>query len=111
VRLGTTISFRLSEAARTTLTFQRRRPGRKVGRSCVKPTPANSGNRRCTRFVSVGSLGFQAKAGLRHVRFQGRLSGARSLGPGSYRLVASARDAAGNQGATRVGPTFTIVRE
>jgi hypothetical protein len=89
--VGTTISFRLSERARTTLSFQRKR--RKRGR---------------TRFAGVGKLSFAGRAGRNRVRFQGLLKKSKKLPPGSYRVVISARDTAGNR-AKRTGPTFTIV--
>jgi len=108
--VGTTISFRLSEAARTTLTFQRARPGRRVGRKCVKPTAANRGKRRCARFVGAGSLGRNGKQGRNRVRFQGRLNRRKKLRRGRYRIVARARDAAGNRSKPRTGATFTIAR-
>ncbi|HVQ58262.1 MAG TPA: Ig-like domain-containing protein [Solirubrobacterales bacterium] len=109
--LGTTISFRLSEAARATLSFQRAKPGRKVGKSCQKPTAANKSRKPCTRYVGAGALGFAAKAGPNKVKFQGRISGSKSLAPGVYRLLVGARDAAGNAAQPRTGPTFTIVSE
>ena len=106
--VGTTISFRLSEAARATLTFQRQAPGRKSGRNCVKQTSANKGHQRCTRYVNAGSINADAKAGQNKVRFQGLLTRTRKLSLGGYRVVVGARDAAGNR-ASRNGPTFTIV--
>ncbi len=108
--VGTTISFRLSEAARVTLSFQRALAGRSSGRSCVKPTRANRTHRRCTRYVAAGSLAaLTAKAGASKVRFAGRLSHSHRLALGRYRVLASARDAAGNRSKPRTGPTFTIV--
>jgi Tol biopolymer transport system component len=89
--VGTTISFRLSEAARTTLTFQRRK--RKGGK---------------TKFIGAGKLSFAGKAGKNRVRFQGVLRKSKKLAPGTYRVVARARDAAGNR-SKRNGPVFTIV--
>jgi Tol biopolymer transport system component len=85
--VGTTIGFRLSEAARTTLTFKR----------------AKSGNR-------AGSISLAAKAGANRIRFRGRI-GKRFLPTGRYRLVLSARDAAGNRSKPLTGPAFTIVPE
>ena len=106
--IGTTISFKLSEAARATLSFERALPGRKAGKKCVKQTAANAERKPCTRYVAAGSLGFQARAAANKVKFQGRVSRTKTLVPGSYRVVVSARDAAGNL-ASKVGPTFTIV--
>ena len=64
------------------------------------------------RFVNAGSLKpLAAKAGKNKVRFQGRLTSSRSLALGKYRVVVSARDAAGNQSQPRNGPSFTIVNE
>ena len=106
--VGTTISFRLSEAARATLTFQRQGPGRRSGKNCVKQTSGNKGHPRCTRYVNAGSINADAKAGQNKVRFQGLLTKTRKLSLGGYRVVVGARDAAGNR-ASRNGPTFTIV--
>jgi hypothetical protein len=107
--VGTTISFRLSEAAEARLRFRRGRPGRRVGSRCVKPTRRNRGRKRCRRYVATGSLTRAAAAGLTRLRFEGRLSAAKRLKRGRHRLVAGASDAAGNRAASaRV--TFTIVR-
>ncbi len=109
--IGTTISFRLNEAARSTVIFQRAQPGRRVGGKCVKPTAANRDRKACVRYVSAGKLpSFAARAKTNRVGFQGRLSGSRSLVPGTYRVVVRARDAAGNA-AKKNGPTFTIVSD
>jgi Bacterial Ig domain/WD40-like Beta Propeller Repeat len=95
--VGTTVSFKLSEAARATVSFQRSVPGKNGG----KP-----------HYVNAGSLkALSAKAGKNKVRFQGRLTRSRSLALGKYRVVVSARDAAGNQSKARTGPNFTIVAE
>jgi hypothetical protein len=108
---GTTISFRLSEAARSTVAFQRAQPGRRVGGKCAKPTAANRDRKACVRYVGAGQLSsFAGKAGSNKVKFQGRLSRAKSLAPGTYRVVVRARDAAGNA-AKRNGPSFTIVND
>ncbi len=110
--VGTAIAFNLSEAAQANVSFQRGRPGKRVGKSCAKPTPANSKGKACTRFVGAGSLApLAAKAGGNSVRFQGRLSRTRSLAPGRYRVRVGARDAAGNSTPPRTGPNFTIVNE
>jgi hypothetical protein len=110
-RIGTRIRWRLSEDARTTLTFQRALPGRRVGSRCLRPTRARRGRPRCTRFRNAGSLTrANAKAGLNTLRFQGRLTRTRRLGLGRYRLSVGARDAAGNRSVTRRSATFRIVR-
>jgi hypothetical protein len=109
--VGTTVSFRLSEAARTTLVFQRATPGRRVGGKCVKQTAANRTSKACVRYVAGGKLpAFNGKAGANRVKFQGRLSRSKSLTSGTYRVVVSARDAAGNA-AKKNGPSFTILND
>jgi Tol biopolymer transport system component len=107
--VGTTISFSLSEPARSSLTFQRAQPGRKSGKNCVKQTNANRARPKCTRYVNAGSINFNGKAGQNKVRFQGLITKSRKLSPGAYRVVVGARDAAGNR-SSRNGPTFTIVQ-
>jgi Tol biopolymer transport system component len=109
--VGTTISFRLSEAARATVLFQRATPGRRVGGKCVKQAATNRDRKACVRYVAAGKLpGFDGKAGANRVKFQGRLSRAKSLTSGTYRVVVSARDAAGNA-AKKNGPSFTILND
>jgi Tol biopolymer transport system component len=89
--VGTTISFRLSEKARTTLSFQRK--AKRKGKA---------------KFVGAGRVTFSGKSGKNRVRMEGHLTKTRKLAVGTYRVVVSARDAAGNR-AKRTGPTFTIV--
>lgn len=87
-----TLRYTLSEAATVTLKVERR----------VK-------TRGKVRWIKVrGTLRRQGRAGNNTMRFDGRLQG-RRLKPGHYRLVAVARDAAGNQGPPRRA-TFRIVR-
>jgi hypothetical protein len=107
--VGTTVSYRLSEAASVTFTVERSAPGRKVGRRCVKPSRRNRSRPRCTRYVRLrGSFSHRGQAGRNSFKFTGRLAG-RKLRPGSYRLVAVARDAAGNASAAK-RVSFRIVR-
>jgi hypothetical protein len=101
VGAGTTIRYRLSEAATVTLSVQRVRPGRRVRGRCLKPKRRNRQARRCTRFAAVKpALTFRNQAaGQRRIRFSGRLSRRKALSPGPYRLTLRARDAAGNRSA------------
>ena len=108
--VGTTISFRLSENARVTLSFSRKARGRRVGRRCVKPTRRNRTRRRCTRYVKAGTLRINGKAGTNRVRFQGRLTRRKRLALGSYRLTVGATDGAGNKSRTSRPVSFRIVR-
>jgi len=108
LRTGTTVRFRLSESARVAYTFQRARPGRRVGRRCLAPTRARKARRRCTRYVRAGSFSRASSAGSNRLRFQGRLTRRRALRPGKHRLVLSATDAAGQRSA-RTPVAFRLV--
>jgi hypothetical protein len=84
-RVGPTISFELSEAARTTLAFSR----------CVAPRPRNTGRTsQCTRKLKAGSVTLNAAAGFNYVSFRGRLSRSHSLKPGNYIVAITAVDRA-----------------
>jgi hypothetical protein len=107
-RRGTTFRYTLSEAARVLFTIRRARPGRRVGRRCVKPTPRNRGRRSCARFVLVRRFAAQATAGSNRKKFSGKI-GRRALAPGTYRAVLTATDAAGNVSAPR-RLRFRVVR-
>lgn len=87
---GTTISFRLSNAATVTFRIERAR-----GRSARYRTMAGSLVRRST-------------AGDNKLRFAGRL-GTKTLQPGRYRLQAVAKDTAGRVSEAR-RVVFTVVR-
>jgi hypothetical protein len=90
--VGGRVFYRLSEPASVRFRVERALSGRRRAGRCV---PAGAG-RRCTRYTSVrGSFGLQGAAGLNDFRFMGRLRN-RALPAGSYRLVAVARDLAGN---------------
>jgi hypothetical protein len=108
VQRGTTVSYTLSEPARTRFTVQRKLRGHRRGKKCVTPRRAPRG-RNCTRWKTVkGAFTHLGKAGVNSFRFTGRLR-RRALRPGSYRLVAVASDAGGlKSGKRRV--RFTIIR-
>lgn len=93
--VGTTVSFALSEAANMKFSVQRGMPGRRAGRRCVPPTRSNRHRPSCRRTVTAGKFTETGHAGANRFRFTGRLRGHR-LPPGNYRLVETARDAAGN---------------
>lgn len=81
---STKVRYKLSKPARVTFTVQRR-----IKRGAT------------VRWAGVrGTLSHQGKAGSNERRFDGRLNG-RRLKTGRYRLAAVARDAAGNQAATK----------
>ncbi len=103
-----TLRFTLSEAATVTLGFERALAGKRRGRACVRPTRSLRRARRCTRYVHVGGSRVRASKGTTRRRFTGRV-GKRVLAPGHYRVVARARDAAGNRSATRTA-AFTVLK-
>jgi dipeptidyl aminopeptidase/acylaminoacyl peptidase len=107
---GRRITFTLSEDATVGLKFERRTTGRRVGGKCRKATAASRVRKRCTRYVSAGRFSVKAKRGANGVRFQGRLSAAKRLALGSYRVSATAKDAAGNPQAQTRRTTFRLVR-
>ncbi len=107
VRRGTTIRYRLSEAARVVFAIQRATSGRRVGSRCRKPSPSNRRRARCTRWVVVARFAQQGVAGANQKRFGGRI-GSRTLRTGRHRVVLVATDAAGNRSAPRRLP-FRIV--
>ena len=106
---GTTISFTLSKNALVTLSFQRRKSGRRVNGKCVKQTAANKNRPKCTRFVNAGTKMVGGKKGKNKVKFKGKLANGKTLKPGRHRLKARARDAAGNQSPTRT-KNFRILK-
>ena len=100
--------YRLSEAARVTFTIERVRVGRRVGTRCRTRTSANRRRPPCTRYVRVGRLSQSGRAGSNRRTFSGRIAG-RALRVGPYRVVVTARDAAGNV-SSRKTDRFRVVR-
>jgi IPT/TIG domain len=106
--VGATFSFAINEPASASLVFTQRVQGRRVKGKCVAAGHANAGRPACRRGVTAGSLPVAAHAGLDKVRFQGRLSRAKTLKPGSYGVTIVARDSRGQQALSQ-GLSFTIV--
>jgi len=96
----TSIRLTLSEDATVVLRFDRGLAGRRRGRSCVRPTRALRRARRCVRYARAAEARLSARRGATRLRFSGRV-GRRSLAPGRYRIVAGARDRAGNRARPR----------
>ena len=91
------LRYRLSEAASVTLKVQKARPGRRVRGKCRRQTKANRNRPRCTRWVSVGkSFSDDGDAGANSKNIP-RLLRKANLAPGLYRMLITARDAAGNE--------------
>jgi hypothetical protein len=106
---GTAFRFRLSEGASVVITIEKALPGRRVGKSCRKPTKRLRHRKRCTRYQKRGSLTRRnRKAGRNTVGFSGRI-GLAALHVGRHRATLSATDAAGNRSKRRY-VSFTIVR-
>ena len=103
---GTTVSYKLSEAANIVFSVQRKLAGRKQGKKCVAKRKRG---KRCTALKLVkGSFSRASSAGTNSFHFSGYLSG-KKLRPGSYRMSAVPTDAAGNKGAVFKG-TFNVRR-
>ena len=102
-KLGTRISFRLSEPGAATLTLLRERPGRKSGKRCAAPRKGSLTKRsqRCTRLTRFTVVTRPAAiSGINTIKLARRI-GKRTLTPGVYRLALDARDVAGNRAAQR----------
>jgi CSLREA domain-containing protein len=107
--VGTTFSLTLNEAASVSFSFTQRVGGRKVKGKCVKQTKKNRHEHACKRTVTRGALSLAAHAGANKVSFQGRISHTLKLKPGTYTLVITAKNAAGQRSAP-VRLSFTVVR-
>jgi|GEM_PF-1050802 len=106
---GTKIRFTLNVDATVSIRIDRKAPGRKAGKKCVKQTRKNKRRKNCTRFVKVGVLTRKdLPAGKRVVPFSGRI-GKRTLRPGRYRAVLGATNATGRS-VRNVARPFRIVK-
>jgi hypothetical protein len=97
---GVSFRYRLSKPAAVRFSFDRARPGRRVGRSCRKPTRAQRGRKSCVRFVLAGTVSRRGAEGPNRMRFSGK-AGKRRLRPGAYRVSVVATDAGGRRSAAR----------
>jgi DNA-binding beta-propeller fold protein YncE len=105
---GTTFAYSLSAAARVVFRIERPARGRKVGRSCRKPSRRNRHGHRCTRYLKVGAFAQEGVAGQNQKAWSGKL-GKRGLRPGRYRATLIAT----SPGTTASKPkhlSFKIVR-
>ncbi|MBA3808402.1 MAG: hypothetical protein H0X28_08420 [Solirubrobacterales bacterium] len=107
--LGTTFSVKLDAAASLSFTFTQRVAGRRVLRRCLAPSARNRHRHACKRTLTRGTLTLPAHPGVNRVLFQGVISHSRTLRPGAYTVLISARSAAGLRSATR-SLSFRIVR-
>ncbi len=87
------VSYQLSEAATVSLQLEKKAPGRKAGKKCVKQTAANKKKKKCPLFKKLGAaFAGTGTAGANSVT----LPNGKKLKPGSYRLTMTATDVAGN---------------
>jgi hypothetical protein len=101
-KYGAKVSYRDSQAAKTTFTVLGASTGRRQGKSCKKPSNANKHGKRCTILTALGSFSHTDIAGANSVHFSGRLKG-KKLPAGSYELQLVPHDAAGNGLAVEKG--------
>jgi Tol biopolymer transport system component len=106
---GTKIKFTLNTTASVTFRIERKVPGRKKGKKCVKVTKKNKAKKKCSRFVKAGKLVRKGqKKGARTVVFSGRI-GKKKLKPGKYRVAMTAYNKSG--ASKKVIRPFTIVKK
>jgi hypothetical protein len=99
---GTRVTYSLSAVATVEFGVERRLPGRKVGKRCVKQTKANRTKKKCPLFQKMkGGFTNSGQTGSNTFKFSGRLNG-KGLKPGSYRLV-------GRTGSVAKTASFRIV--
>ena len=94
---GAKVTFDLSEPGRVAFRAEKKGLGSKVGGVCRPRSAATRGKPGCIRFTPVaGAFSVDAREGINSFDFSGRLGG-RALAPAGYRLLATARDGAGNE--------------
>jgi hypothetical protein len=95
-KVGTKLSYSISEPAAVTFTISRKLRGRMSGTKCRAATHRLSHHKRCLRLKAAGTLRRSVAAGSRSLAFTGRI-GHRALVPGRYRIVLTAIDRVGNR--------------
>ncbi|HME05215.1 MAG TPA: choice-of-anchor Q domain-containing protein [Solirubrobacteraceae bacterium] len=107
--LGTTFSFTLNEQAIVSFAFTQRVSGRKVNGKCVAQTKKNHRRHVCKRTMTQGRLSFAGHVLKNKVSFLGRISHSKKLPPGTYTLVITATNTAGQRSAPKQ-LSFTILK-
>jgi hypothetical protein len=108
---GTRLRLTSGEGGRLSIAVVRVRPGQRArtgGKFVCRAVRRSVRRGRCTALATVATLTRMVGAGRSSVAFSGRI-GSRALAPGSYRLVLTVRDGAGNV-SKAVQRSFTIVR-
>jgi hypothetical protein len=108
-KVGTKVSYRLSEASTVTFAIERKTKGQNVAGRCKPKRKNNTGKKSCTRWVKInGSFILVGKPGKNGFTFRGR-AGGKSLKPGGYRLSGKATDLAKNASVPK-RKAFTIIK-
>jgi hypothetical protein len=102
-RNGAQIRFSLSEAAKATLTINRLLKGRRSGKRCVKSSAKLRKAKRCTRHVKVRSQVVTGTVGTNTVK-------GKALAPGTYEVLLTAVDAAGNKTSKTLTAKLVVKR-
>jgi hypothetical protein len=107
-KVGTKVSFSLSEASAVKFTVERKTSGRRVAGKCKAKSRRNAAKPKCTRWKKVrGSFTVAGRAGQNSFTFRGRIGG-KALKPGKYRLNSQATDKAKNASPVK-RKAFSIV--
>lgn len=81
-----TLTFTLNRAGTIAAKLERRDPGRRSGKKCVKPTSRNRKAKACKRYVRITAKSLAGKAGKNSVTLKAVI-GSRKLKKGTYRLT------------------------
>ncbi len=106
--IGTTFTFALNESASVTLTFTENVKGRMTHGKCVAQTKGNKKKPSCALTTAAGTLSFTGHSGTNTVVFDGRVSAAQKLSPGSYTVAIGATSSALT--ATASSLEFTVAK-
>jgi FG-GAP repeat len=102
IPLGTTFYLTLDEQANISLTFEQLSSGRRVDGRCVVQTRKNSHAPLCHKPPAIeGAIGFAGHHGKNEVRFAGVIPYSKTLQTGSYMLVITATNSAGQHSKAR----------
>lgn len=105
--VGTTVSYKNSQAALTFFTVLKGVSGHKVQGKCVLTKEVNSGKPRCRRNQRTGRFTHRDVDGRNTLRFSGRVNG-KKLAPGKYTLLVTGASP-GGKASNRLTRPFTIV--
>ena len=97
---GTNIRSTVSEPGKARYTIQRELSGRRVGKTCRKPTRKLRKRKACKRYRDLEKLTRSVIAGPNTFFFTGRIR-TLALAPARYRVVMRVTDAAGNVSQNR----------